>query len=195
MRQVRVILIGGSLDYRSFTVVGIMPASFRYPVDAPPEDVWIPVAQDPLFGPLMSQPGARLLRVIGRLKPGVSLTQAQAAMGALGARLAQEFAPQDSGFTIRVLPYQQVVVGNAKPRCLFYGVQWAWAKSARELKFLCGWFEGLDDASQTQSRPARAGGADASVWATLPDERAYLLKPSDGCKKAGNTFQKTGGSR
>src|SRR5207249_7468060 len=59
MRQVRVILIGGGLDYRSFTVVGIMPASFRYPVDAPPEDVWIPVAQDPLFGPLTSQPGVR----------------------------------------------------------------------------------------------------------------------------------------
>src|SRR5437773_9446620 len=59
MLQVRVILIGGGLDYRSFTVVGIMPASFRYPVDAPPEDVWIPVAQDPLFGPLTSQPGVR----------------------------------------------------------------------------------------------------------------------------------------
>ncbi len=122
MRQVRVILIGGGLDYRSFTVVGIMPASFRYPVDAPPEDVWIPVAQDPLFGPLMSQPGVRLLRVIGRLKPGVSLTQAQAAMDTLGARLAQEFTPQDSGFTIRVLPYQQVVVGNAKsPLLILWG--------------------------------------------------------------------------
>jgi len=64
----------------------------------------------------------RLLRVIGRLKPGVSLTQAQAAMGTLGARLAQEFAPQDSGFTIRVLPYQQVVVGNAKsPLLILWG--------------------------------------------------------------------------
>ena len=117
-------LIGHSitLDYRSFSVVGIMPASFRYPVDAPPEDVWIPVAQDPLFGPLMSRPGVRLLRVIGRLKPGVSLTQAQAEMDALGARLAKEFAPQDSGFTIRVLPYQQVVVADAKsPLLILWG--------------------------------------------------------------------------
>jgi len=111
-----------SLDYRSFTVVGIMPASFRYPVDAPPEDVWIPVAQDPLFGPLMLRPGVRMLRVIGRLKPGVSLTQAQAEMETLGARLAREFAPQDSGFTIRVLPYQQIVVGGAKsPLLILWG--------------------------------------------------------------------------
>ncbi|HEV2417435.1 MAG TPA: ABC transporter permease, partial [Terriglobia bacterium] len=117
-------LIGQSiiLDHRSFTVVGIMPARFRYPVDAPPEDVWIPVAQDPLSAPLMTRPGVRLLRVIGRLKPGVSIAQAQAEMDALGARFAKEFALQDSGFTIRVLPYQQVAIGNAKsPLLILWG--------------------------------------------------------------------------
>src|SRR6202140_77150 len=73
-------LIGQSitLDMRSFTVVGILPASFRYPDGAPHQDVWIPVAQDPVFGPRMWQPGARVLVGIGRIKPGVSLTQAQA---------------------------------------------------------------------------------------------------------------------
>ena len=56
-------LIGQSitLDKRSFTVVGILPASFRYPDGASRQDVWISVAQDPLFGPLLSQPGTRLL--------------------------------------------------------------------------------------------------------------------------------------
>ncbi|MGH9618134.1 MAG: ADOP family duplicated permease [Bryobacteraceae bacterium] len=113
-------LIGQSitLDMRSFTVVGILPASFRYPDGAPRQDVWIPVAQDPLFGPLMSQPGARLLGGIGRLKPGVSVTQAQAEMNALGARLAKEFPAQDSGLTIRIEPYRQAVVGNVKSALL-----------------------------------------------------------------------------
>jgi putative ABC transport system permease protein len=109
-------LIGQSitLDKRSFTVVGILPASFRYPDGAPRQDVWIPVAQDPLFGPLVSQPGVRVVVGIGRLKPGVSLAQAQAEMNILGARLAKEFPAQDSGFTIRIQPYRQAVVGNVK---------------------------------------------------------------------------------
>jgi putative ABC transport system permease protein len=103
---------------RSFTVVGILPASFRYPDGAPHQDVWISVAQDPLFGPLTSRPGVRLLGVIVRLKPGVSLAQAQAEMDTLGARLAKEFPAQDSGFTIRIEPYRQVVVGNVKSALL-----------------------------------------------------------------------------
>ena len=109
-------LIGQSitLDKRSFTVVGILPASFRYPDGAPRQDVWISVAQDPLFGPLISQPGARLVVGIGRLKPGVSVTQAQAEMDTLGARFAKDFPAQDSGFTIRIEPYRQAVVGNVK---------------------------------------------------------------------------------
>jgi putative ABC transport system permease protein len=113
-------LIGQSitLDERSFTVVGILPASFRYPDGAPRQDVWVPVAQDPLFGPLISQTGVPLLVGIGRLKPGVSLTQAQAEMDTLGARLAKEFPAQDSGLTIRIEPYRQVVVGNVKSALL-----------------------------------------------------------------------------
>jgi hypothetical protein len=67
-------LIGRSvaLDMRSFTIVGILPASFRYPEGAAHQDVWISVMQDPLFGPRTSQPGVRLFGVIGRLAPGVS---------------------------------------------------------------------------------------------------------------------------
>jgi predicted permease len=109
-------LIGQSitLDMRPFTVVGILPASFRYPDGAPHQDVWISIAQDPVFGPLLPQPGARALVGIGRLNPGVSLAQSQVAMNTLGARLATEFPIQDSGLTIRIEPYRQVVVGNVK---------------------------------------------------------------------------------
>ncbi|HLJ17133.1 MAG TPA: ABC transporter permease [Bryobacteraceae bacterium] len=110
-------LIGQSiaLDMRSFTVVGILPASFRYPDGAPRQDVWISVMQDPLFGPLTSKPGVRLLGVIGRLKPGVSLANAQAEMDAMGARFAQTYSAEDAGVTIRVRPYREAVVGNLKP--------------------------------------------------------------------------------
>ena len=109
-------LVGHSiaLDMRSFTVVGILPASFRYPDGAPRQDVWISVLQDPLFGPLTSQPGVRLLRVLGRLQPGVSVARAQADMDIVSARLAKEFPAEDSGIAIRVEPYRKVVVGNVR---------------------------------------------------------------------------------
>ena len=117
-------LIGQSitLDMRSFTVVGVLPASFRYPDGAPRQDVWISVAQDPLFGPRLSQPGSRVLVGIGRLKPGVSLAQAQAEMNTLGTRLANEFSAEDSGLTFRIEPYRQVVVGEVKsPLLILFG--------------------------------------------------------------------------
>ena len=113
-------LIGQSitLDMRTFTVVGILPASFRYPDGAPPQDVWIPIAQDPLFGPRISQSGVPVLSGIARLKPDVSLARAQAEMNTLSARLAKEFPEVDSGLTLRIEPYRQFVVGNVKSALL-----------------------------------------------------------------------------
>jgi len=113
-------LVGRSitLDMRSFTVVGVLPASFRYPDGAPRQDVWISVLQDPLFGPLASQPGVPLLGVIGRLKPGVSVEKAQAEMKSMGARLAKAFPAEGSGLEIRIRPYREVVVGNLRSALL-----------------------------------------------------------------------------
>jgi len=106
-----------SLDKRSFTVVGVMPAGFRFPLNIS-EDVWIPLVQDPLFGPWMSRVGGHWLTVMARLKPGVSLAQAQAEMDALGVRLAKEHPSQNSGWTLHVTPYQQSMVGDVKSALL-----------------------------------------------------------------------------
>ncbi|HEV2289044.1 MAG TPA: ABC transporter permease [Candidatus Acidoferrales bacterium] len=107
-----------NLDMRSFVVVGILPASFHYPDGAARQDVWIAAAQDPLIGPFLKQPGVRALGGIARLKPGISMEQAQAEMTTAAERLAKEFPPQDSGLTIRVQPYRQAVVGNMKSALL-----------------------------------------------------------------------------
>jgi putative ABC transport system permease protein len=103
-----------SLDHRSFTVVGIMPAGFRSPFFSATDEIWIPTAQDPVFSSFMSLRGARGVPVLGRLKPGVSLEQAQAEMNAVGANLAKEFPEADAGFSIRIEPLKQAIVGNAK---------------------------------------------------------------------------------
>jgi putative ABC transport system permease protein len=116
-------LVGRSiaLDERPFTVVGIAPGAFRFPLLAQAERVWIPLAQDPLYGSWTSRSG-HWLQVTGRLKSSVSTTQAQAELAAIGARLAQAFPADNAGWAIRMAPLQQLIVGDtASPLLVLLG--------------------------------------------------------------------------
>jgi putative ABC transport system permease protein len=107
-----------TLDQRSFTIIGIMPAGFRVPFFTK-QDIWIPLAQDPLFsGWITRPPTPHWLPVIGRLKQGVSLAQAQADMDSVSANLAREFPAEDAGWTIRLTPLQQELVGDVRSALL-----------------------------------------------------------------------------
>jgi predicted permease len=110
----RVIGTSVNLDMRSFTVIGIMPAAFRFPFLTSSEQIWIPLQQDPLFGPWMNNPNLRWLAVTARLRPGVSMANAQAEMDAISARLAAKFPAQDKGWRTKLIPLQEDLVGNAK---------------------------------------------------------------------------------
>jgi putative ABC transport system permease protein len=102
------------LDKRSFTIVGIMSASFRMPFVTKNSDVWIPIVQDPLWSAWMPKRNIRLLRTLARLKPGVSVAQAQAEMDAIAARLAKEFPAENSGWVVHVVPLQAGLVSNLR---------------------------------------------------------------------------------
>ncbi len=110
----RVIGTSVNLDMRAFTIIGIMPAGFRYPFLKSAEQIWIPLQQDPLFGPWMDNPDLRWTAVTARLKPGISIAQAQAEMDAISARLAQRFPARDKGWSTRIVPLQDDLVGNAR---------------------------------------------------------------------------------
>lgn len=72
-----------TLNGHPFTIVGVMPASFAYP--SPDTAIWIPLGLDP------ADPGGRFshyLTVIGRLKPAVSLEQAQRDLAGVTPRVA-----------------------------------------------------------------------------------------------------------
>jgi predicted permease len=109
-------VIGSSidLDKRAFTVVGIMPASFRFPFLTKTEQLWIPVPQDPLFGSFIDQRKGHWLQVTGRLKPGVTPARAQAELGAISARLASDHPAENAGWQIRMVPLQDMIVGELK---------------------------------------------------------------------------------
>ena len=112
-------IIGTSinLDQRPFTVIGIMPGAFRTPFFTK-QEVWIPLVQDPVFSTFMPNRGLHLLPVIGRLKPGVSVAQAQAEMDAISGRLAAEFPAENNGWTVRLVPLQKEIVGDVRTALL-----------------------------------------------------------------------------
>jgi len=113
-------LVGSSinLDKRSFTVIGIMRTGFHSPILIRNQDIWVPTPDDPVFGGWMARRSGHWLSVIGRLKPGVSIAQAQAEMDGISRRLAAEFPRDDAGWSIRVAPLQSTIVGDERPALL-----------------------------------------------------------------------------
>jgi predicted permease len=113
-------ILGSSiiLDKRPFTVVGIMPSGFLSPFINRKQEVWIPLVQDPLFGSWMARRGGHWLPVFGRLKPGVSVAQAQAEMDTISERLASEFPAENKGWTVRLVPLQKEIVGDVRTALL-----------------------------------------------------------------------------
>ena len=91
------------LDERRYTIVGVMPATFRFTWDQE-MDVFVPLV---LTSAELSEAGrstARDLQTQARLQPGVSVPQAQAAMDTLAGNLAKEYPKSNEGWGIKVEP-------------------------------------------------------------------------------------------
>ena len=112
-----------TLDNRSFTVVGVAPAGFQFPVDEEPVDLWTTIAHDKTGNdPMTAQRGSGYLRVIGLLKPGVSGTQAQAEMDGIARRLEQEYPDDNAHQGARLVPaYEQLVGDVRRPLLIIFG--------------------------------------------------------------------------
>jgi len=106
------------LDKKSFAIVGVMPTTFRFPALTANQQVWISVAQDPLFSPFMKVRGRHFLGVIARLKPGISGAEAQANLDAISANLAKEFPAQNAGWESHIAPLQEDIVGSSRSALL-----------------------------------------------------------------------------
>lgn len=113
------------LDGQPYTVVGVLPAAFRLYLSA---DVGISTDIDVWKPPDEARAKARWvtpqlklssLRVIGRLKPGVTLAQAQEEMDGVAAELRARYPDHaEVGFHLDVRPLQQEVVGHVRPALL-----------------------------------------------------------------------------
>ena len=93
------------LNGTPYTIIGVMPAGFSFPDRA---ELWRPLPIDPA----KLDPGPHYLSVVGHLKPGVTLTQAQADMSTIAARLSQQYKEKNAGHGVRLEPLTKVVVGD-----------------------------------------------------------------------------------
>ena len=93
------------------TIVGVAPAEFKTPVPGPrPPDLWVPIA----FNFDESRRRSDFLNVVGRLKEGATVEQARAELEGVAARLAQERPATNAGWTVKVEPLHERVVGNVR---------------------------------------------------------------------------------
>jgi len=81
------------LSGEAYTIVGVMPGSFRFPVYAPKNDFWTTLAVDNDGTPhaATANRGSHSMSVMGRLKPGVTVAEADTEMKAIAARLAAQY--------------------------------------------------------------------------------------------------------
>ena len=103
------------LDGRDRQVVGVTPADFRFEFVTGATDFWLPI--DPQASGYQ-QRGAIFLEAISRLKPGVSVEQANADLSVVAARLEQQYQDSNTGVGVRLAPAQGELVGDLRPTLL-----------------------------------------------------------------------------
>jgi putative ABC transport system permease protein len=95
------------LNGESYTVVGVMPPGFKFPAL---KELWVPFVVDPVKEPWRTDRTNRNLSAFGRLKPGVTLAQANSELGILAQRLQEHHPKENTGWGIRLRTFYDWIV-------------------------------------------------------------------------------------
>jgi predicted permease len=97
-----------TLNGVNYSIIGVAPPGFLF---GRSRDVWVPIGQwnNPTF---QDRRAALGMRVIGRLKPGVTLTQVSADMDGIGRELAASYPQADAGSSVTVRSLKDWIVGD-----------------------------------------------------------------------------------
>jgi putative ABC transport system permease protein len=105
------------------TIIGVMPATFGWHIQRnsrakKPADIWIPLQ---ITNELRERHG-RFASAVARLKPGVTMDQAQREMQTIGARLEQQYPDFNTGWNVNVVPLRRQVTGEIRrPLLILFG--------------------------------------------------------------------------
>lgn len=116
-----------TLDGKSYTIAGVMPPGFSFPITQPAAQYWSSAAVDGDEGKdsQQAQRGWDSLSVVARLKPGITREQAQADIDTVARNLARQYPDNNKWDTTAVMaPELEHIVGNTAPalRVLFGAV-------------------------------------------------------------------------
>ena len=103
------------LDGTSYTIIGVIPENFHFALGSfQPADVYAPIGQ--WTNPLLNTRAAGLgIHGLARLKPGVTVEQAQADMDAITRHLAAVYPEANRGIGANVTPLRQEMLGRIEP--------------------------------------------------------------------------------
>jgi putative ABC transport system permease protein len=107
-----------SLNLKLYTVIGVAPADFAFPVNEPNIQLWTTIAADwerPEQTPMTEQRGARILTALGRLKRGVSIQQARADLDVIAQALAKQYPDTNTNYARAIVrPELETLVGESR---------------------------------------------------------------------------------
>jgi hypothetical protein len=98
-----------TLNGRATTVVGILPPDFDFPFGS---ELWAPLALTPQQ---INQRETRNLQVLGSLKPGVTVAQAQTEMVALAKLIERQYPQTNTGLSVQVIPLRDMQGDFTRP--------------------------------------------------------------------------------
>lgn len=110
-----------ALNGESFTVAGVMPAGFQFPIQSQPVELWINFAleaETPAGEPQASFRGNHYLSAIGRLKPGAAVEQAEAQLVTIAANLEKQYPNDNANISARVRPVMEDLTGGIRDSLL-----------------------------------------------------------------------------
>ena len=104
-----------TLNEKINTIVGVLPANFGWHIQkgtqaSRPADIWVPFQ---ITNELRQRRG-RFASAVARLKPGVSMDQAQREMDTIGARLAQQYPEFNATWGVNVVPLRTQFTGEIR---------------------------------------------------------------------------------
>jgi predicted permease len=119
-KHIRLVNVGGADD--DYTVVGVMPAGFNFPLNIP-SAVSLPTRQMAYWIPFGLDPGrvardGRSCMTVARLAPGRTPADAQHEMDSVAAQLAREYPATNTDRGVRVLPLEDYVLGRTRTALL-----------------------------------------------------------------------------
>ncbi|MGB6835744.1 MAG: ABC transporter permease [Candidatus Acidiferrum sp.] len=104
------------LDGTPYTVAGVMPADFQFPLDSQPMDLWTTMSVEGAES--QAERGAHFLGVIGRLKNGTTLGAANAEAAEISVRLGKQYQDTNSHWRMALQPEMRELVGDVRPALL-----------------------------------------------------------------------------